>query len=262
MDFGMPTLIELPEIEECAKMCSSLGLQFVELNMNLPQYQLDSMNTDELQRIADKYGIYYTIHLDENLNVCDFNPYVSSAYRRTVVETVGVARALNVPVLNMHMATGVYFTLPDRKVFLFDEYRDIYLKRIKDFRDECEKAIGDEDIIICVENSDGYSDFQIEAIDILLESKNFALTFDIGHNHGIGGADEPVIIQRKDRLKHFHFHDALGRKNHLALGDGEIDLKKYYALAEENECRIVLETKTKDGLSKSVDWLRLNIESK
>lgn len=262
MDFGMPTLIELPTTEECAKMCSSLGLQFVELNMNLPQYQLDSINIDELRRIADKYGIYYTIHLDENLNVCDFNPYVSSAYRKTVVETVGVARALNVPVLNMHMATGVYFTLPDRKVFLFDEYRDIYLKRIKDFRDECEKAIGDEDIIICVENSDGYSDFQIEAIDILLESKNFALTFDIGHSHGIGGADEPIIIQRKDRLRHFHFHDALGQKNHLALGDGEIDLKKYYALAEENECRIVLETKTKDGLSKSVDWLRLNIESK
>lgn len=261
MDYGMPTLIELPTTVECAQMCRALDLQFVELNMNLPQYQPDRMNTDELRRIADEYGIYFTIHLDENLNVCDFNPYVSSAYRKTVIETIGIARSLNVPVLNMHMAKGVYFTLPDKKVFLFDEYRDIYLKRIKDFRDDCENAIGGGDIRICVENSDGYSDFQIEAIDILLESEVFALTFDIGHNYGIGEADEPIIIQRKDRLKHFHFHDGLGRKNHLALGDGEINLQKYYALAKENECRIVLETKTKDGLSSSVSWLRKNLEN-
>lgn len=36
IDIGMPTLIELPEIEDCAALCSKLGLQFVELNMNLP----------------------------------------------------------------------------------------------------------------------------------------------------------------------------------------------------------------------------------
>lgn len=37
IDMGMPTLIELPEIEDCAALCSKLGLQFVELNMNLSE---------------------------------------------------------------------------------------------------------------------------------------------------------------------------------------------------------------------------------
>jgi len=45
---------------------------FVELNMNLPEYQADRLDVAALRRIAEKYGIYYTIHLDENLNPCDF----------------------------------------------------------------------------------------------------------------------------------------------------------------------------------------------
>ena len=80
MSFGMPTLIETSTLEECAKLCVELGLDFIELNMNMPQCQLDKIDVDYFRSIADKYGIYYTIHLDENLNVCDFNSYVAEAY--------------------------------------------------------------------------------------------------------------------------------------------------------------------------------------
>ncbi|MEY8357128.1 hypothetical protein AALB39_27815 [Lachnospiraceae bacterium 54-53] len=41
IDFGMPTLIELAGLEENARPCNSLGLKFIELNMNLPQYQVE-----------------------------------------------------------------------------------------------------------------------------------------------------------------------------------------------------------------------------
>lgn len=260
MDYGMPTLIELPDIEDCAVLCRELGLQFVELNMNLPQYQLDKIDADAFRKIADEYGIYYTIHLDENLNVSDFNPYVAEAYRKTVSETISLAKKLSAPVLNMHLSKGVYFTLPDKRVFLFDEYREQYLKSMTQFRDECENSIGSGDIKICVENCDGYTDFQVEALDLLLESPAFALTFDIGHNHGIGGRDEPIILERSEKLKHMHLHDALGKKNHLPLGDGELDLHKYLSLAKEHSCRAVLETKTVEGLKSSVKWLERNAD--
>jgi hypothetical protein len=36
MLFGMPTLIELYGLEETMELCLELGLDFVELNMNLP----------------------------------------------------------------------------------------------------------------------------------------------------------------------------------------------------------------------------------
>lgn len=74
MDFGMPALIELPALEDCAKLCRELGLQFVELNMNLPQYQTDRIDRDRLRKICEEYGIYFTLHLDENLNPTDLTP--------------------------------------------------------------------------------------------------------------------------------------------------------------------------------------------
>ena len=73
IDLGMPALIELPEPEDCGALCQELGLQFVELNMNLPQYQPDRIDKDRLRKIREEYGIYFTIHLDENLNPADFN---------------------------------------------------------------------------------------------------------------------------------------------------------------------------------------------
>lgn len=256
MSLGMPTLIETNTLADCAKLCAELGLDFIELNMNLPQYQLNKINADYFRSIADKYGIYYTIHLDENLNISDFNPYVADAYKKTVADTIKIAKQLDIKVLNMHMAKGVYFTLPDRKVLLFSEYKEQYLKSIVDFRNMCENAIGENDIKICIENCDGYEKFQKEAIKLLLESKVFALTFDVGHNHGIGGTDEGFIMKHKDRLRHIHLHDAKGRKNHLALGTGEMDIEKYLSLAKEQNCRVVLETKTIEGLKQSVEWLK------
>lgn len=255
-NYGMPTLIETSTLEDCAKLCAELGLDFIELNMNMPQYQLDKIDVEYFKCVADKYDIYYTIHLDENLNINDFNPYVAEAYTKTVADTIEIAKQLGVRVVNMHMARGVYFTLPDRKVYLFSKYKEQYLKSITALRNMCENSIGDADIKICIENCDGYEDFQKEAVELLLESNVFALTFDVGHNHGIGGTDEEFIMKLKDRLHHIHLHDAKGKKNHLALGTGEMDIEKYINLANKHNCRVVLETKTIDGLKKSVKWLK------
>jgi hypothetical protein len=54
------------------------------------------------------------------MNVADFNPDVAAAYRNSVIQTIELAKKLEIPVLNMHMIYGVYFTLPHKKVFLFE----------------------------------------------------------------------------------------------------------------------------------------------
>lgn len=258
IQFGMPTLIETETIDKCASIYNTLGLDFIELNMNLPQYQVGTIDVEHLKLLADKYKLFYSIHLDENTNVCDFNPKVADAYIQTITEVISIAKTLEIQILNMHLPHGVYFTLPERKVYLFDEYKNNYLKNILNFRNICDSAIGDSPIKICIENCDGFTDFQKEAIEILLSSDVFGLTFDIGHNHGINGIDEPFILAHKDRICHMHMHDALGKKNHLALGDGELDISQYLSLAEACDCSIVLETKTINGLSKSAAYIYNN----
>ncbi len=95
MVFGMPTLIEIPEIEDTLKLCRDLSLSFVELNMNLPQYQTHSLEDNEeyLNELREKYQLYYTIHLDENLNIADFNNDVRQAYILTVMKTIDIAKS-------------------------------------------------------------------------------------------------------------------------------------------------------------------------
>jgi hypothetical protein len=54
-----------------------LGLAFVELNMNLPEYQADKLDVIKFREIADEYDIYFTIHLDGKNNDEAFNiPFV------------------------------------------------------------------------------------------------------------------------------------------------------------------------------------------
>lgn len=260
MDFGIPTLIELNSLEECAMLCKELGLQFIELNMNLPEYQLNKIDVPKFKEIADKHGIYYTLHLDENLNVCDFNTDVAEAYNDTVYGAIGIAKQLGIPILNMHMAEGVYFTLPDKKVYLFEKCKDLYMHTLSEFRKLITGTIGDDDITICIENSGIYQDFRKEGIELLLENNKFALTLDTGHNHVRNNVNEPFIMQHKDRLIHMHIHDATKTSDHLPLGAGEIDLKKYFCLAKKNNCRVVLETKTVDGLKQSVEWVKESLK--
>lgn len=250
-------MIETGSVESCSRLCRELGLGFVELNLNFPQFLLHKLDANALRREAEEKGIGYTIHLDDEMSIADFNPYVAEGYRRTVVEAVELAKQIGAKKLNMHMSRGAKYTLPDRVIYFFEAYKDDYLNNIRLFRDACEKAVGDSGILICVENTAGFLPFQREAVDLLLESPVFGLTFDIGHNYCAGNADEAWILERSHRLHHFHIHDAKdGTKDHRELGTGELDIPRYLALAEKLNCTVVLETKTAASLADSARWVK------
>lgn len=269
LQLGMPTLVENRTLEENTALCGRLGLRFIELNMNFPEYQVDSLErTDRLVRLAEAAGVYYTVHLDENLDIADFNRLVSGAYLETVRRSIAAAGRLlplrerfgdrSQPLtLNMHMNHGVHITLPDRKVQMYERDFEAYMQSFAVFRARCEEWIGDSDIMIVVENTDGFRPYERAAIDRLLESPRFGLTWDIGHSWATGEQDVPFIMDRQAHLRHFHIHDATARpaRNHLALGDGEIDLAARLRLARRRNARCVLETKTIEALEASVRWL-------
>ena len=270
LQFGMPTLVENRTLEDNAALCRRLGLDFIELNMNFPEYQTERLEqTEELKRVAERFGIYYTIHLDENLNIADFNRLVSEAYLETVRRSINAARELTELrdrfgdsgqplILNMHMNPGIYITLPDRKVQMYERDFETYIRSFGRFRTLCEDWIGDSNVMIAVENTDGFREYEKKAVDYLLESPKFGLTWDTGHSKATGEKDVPFITERQDRLVHFHIHDGTETppRNHLALGDGEIDLPRRLELAGKRNARCVLETKTIEALERSVSWLR------
>ena len=267
MHLGMPTLIENKTIEDNVGLCSRLGLNFIELNMNFPEYQIDRLeDADRFIRIAENKEIYYTIHLDENLDAADFNPLVAEAYLETVRRTINAAKKFlcllkedDLPlVINMHMNHGIHITLPDQKVQMYQRDYDTYIKSFEVFRTKCEEWIDDSDIRIAIENTDGFRDYEKNAIGLLLESPVFGLTWDIGHSKAAKEIDVPFILGHKEKLIHFHIHDGTEDppRNHLALGDGDIDLENRLLTAKAQNARCVLETKSISALEKSVEYLR------
>lgn len=257
ISFGMPTLVELPDVESCAALCRELGLSFVEINMSFPQYQPEMLDERKLRDIMERYGVYFTVHADESTDPCNVNERIAEVYTETMEYTVALAKKLGIPTVNLHLLRGVFVTLPSRRTFIYAENEEFYLNKLHVFRDRMEKAIGDSGVKLCIENTDGFDlPFLAHGVDMLLESPVFGLTYDIGHDHAIGGADREFILDRSERLCHMHMHDGAGQKVHLALGDGEMDIARYRRLAEDCDCRVVLETKTVDALRKSVRYLR------
>lgn len=254
--FGMPILIEAPGLKESMVLCKELGLRFIEISMNLPLYQTDRIPVDAYKEMLTQNNIFLTIHLPENLHICDYNQTVASAYLDTVVDAIVLAKRLSVPLINMHLSDGILYTLPEGKIHLFEQYQDNYLEKLLLFRKRCEEAVGGADITICIENCGPFLNFQKAGIQLLLESSVFGLTYDIGHDYTANNANEAFILEYGSRLKHMHIHDATRTQNHMVLGAGEIDITDKLSIAQRHHCRCVLETKTSAALRQSVEYLK------
>ena len=279
LHFGMPTLIELNSLKENVELCKKLKLNFIELNMNIPLFSvlgIEDENNFELKKIIEElnfyqkeFGIYFTIHLDENFNFADSNIYIKNAYLKTLKAVIKNSKKINCPIINMHLNKGIYFTLPTEKVFLFEKYKEEFNNSLEEFIKFCNCEISDSNIFISIENTDGWTDFEKKSIEKILMNKNFSLTFDIGHSQAIGNIDQDFILKNKSKLKHFHIHDATlpnaatkhFGKNHLQLGTGNINLKEKIYLAKETNSRCVIETKTVESLVESIKWITKSLDT-
>lgn len=260
MKYGMPTLVECEDLEHCARVASQFSFDFIEINMSFPQYQPTRLSIDKAMSIAKKYGVFYTIHADEMLNPFDFNPVVRNAYWEVMRETIAFAKALSVPVINMHLQKGVYVTLSDRVILLTDVYSNQYIEMVKEFIAMCEQEIGDSPLTVAIENIDSnvFTKSQLEAMPLFMNSKAFALTFDTGHDICLDGKDKHVFEKYPKKLIHMHLHDCSSDKHpHLALGSGILDVAGSIAKLSENGTCLV-EVKTIAGLEESVKFLKKN----
>lgn len=254
VEVGMPTLIELPDLYANVKLAKDLELDFVEINMNMPDFQAQNIDVSNALKLMDE-GIYFTFHLDENFNAFDFNAKVREAYLDTLIETINLAKSINSPVINLHMPEGVHFKLPGEKIYLFEKFNSHFIRAVAEMRNACEKAIDGSEVSICIENTGGFMEYMQEGIESLLKSQCFNLTFDIGHNHCANHADDLFYEKHAKRIRHMHIHDANPQTCHLIFGEGELDIHKYFSFASDNDCRVVIETKSIAGLKKSIEFL-------
>ncbi len=257
LKYGMPQLLELQGIEENVKLCSDLGLDFVELNLNLPNCQPDIFNVQYLNLLQTTYNVGFTLHLPEDLDIGHFNRHIREANLKIIEESIGVADRLGIKVLNLHLNKGVHFTLPDKKVELYESYKSVYLENVRASKEAIEEYLEGTSVLIAIENTGllnrGYIQ---EAMEILLENERFILTWDIGHDYLYKQVDTSFVLNHLERVKHVHLHDAKLNNDHLQLNLGEVNWKEKLKLVKANAPTVVIEVKTKEALIKSVTELK------
>lgn len=256
MKFGMPSLIEYRTVEEHARFCAENGLSFFELNLAFPWFQSDKINPDDLLIYKEKYSIGYTIHFHDEINPFDFSPELRRGALENVSYVLELAKTIGAMKVNMHMMRGTYSAVNGVKMFAYGLCEQEYLDHVREFINLCDKILDGTDTLFCIENTNGFKDFQKHAIELMLKDKNFALTFDIGHNFKATEDDESFIMSHKDRLKHIHLHDVTEKSNHVALGTGILDVQKYMDLIKKTDASVVVEVKESKSLVESIGFLR------
>jgi len=256
MKFGMPALVECKDVYECIEVAKKNGLDFVEINMSFPQYLPEAIDAEKLKAAIKESGVFLTIHADEQLNPFDFNPIVSKCYFEVMRSAIRFALKFDIPVINMHLLKGVYVTLPGKVILLTDVYSEEYFTRVREFISMCEEEIGDKNLKISIENvdSNAFTESQLKALPLFMKSSVFGLTLDTGHEMCLNNADTHVFSEYPEKLIHMHLHDCDGKKPHLALGDGIIDIEKKISDFKGETC--LVEVKTVAGLETSSKYLR------
>lgn len=254
--FGLPFLLETKTIDEAIRRAVEYGLDYVELNTNFPQCLVDRMDAEALKRAAAKHNIFYTLHLDDYLNFFDFNPLLREAAFQTVADSIAFAHSVGIEKLNLHFPRGNVVTLPSGIHSIFEQFGDEFNVYLREFAERCSDVIGDKKITLCIENTGGWLDYELAAIEFLLQDEVFALTLDTGHDHLTRNSDLAFIKQHLSHLKHMHLHDCVGGADHRALGTGEIPLHDRLDLAIQAGATVTVEVKTLEALKSSVDWLR------
>lgn len=253
----MPTLIEHNSIDKDINLAKELSLDFIEINMNLPWHCPAKLSSSKLLDYTDSTGIFFTMHLPEELDFATNHTPIRKGYLKTCIDMLNWASKANIKKATMHLNPGIYFSLPNEKVFVYEvEYEESFIRFDNSFATLYKKA-EELGITICIENTGSFvMPHTNKWLIYLLDNYNIGLTYDLGHDGTQGHNQLFVFKDYWDRVKHLHIHDYTNMSNHLPIGTGDADMNFIIELMSDINRQAVLEVKTKQALIESVKYIR------
>jgi sugar phosphate isomerase/epimerase len=77
---GIPTLLEIPSIEETIELCRGLGIFIIEVNMTRPEFLPKSLSSQKMLDLGATHGIEFTLHLPEEMDLGTFHDTIRDAW--------------------------------------------------------------------------------------------------------------------------------------------------------------------------------------
>ncbi|MDF2670084.1 MAG: endonuclease [Paenibacillus sp.] len=257
MKLGMPALVEYRSIVENVELCHKLGLDFVELNMNLPQCLPETLSYQQINAHKERYSVDFTIHLPEEMDLSSFHPPIRKGHIERCKQAMEWAHLSGIRVLNMHLNKGIYFTMPDSKVWINEQYESEFVELLYESYLELYKLAKSYEVMLCIENTGNFHiPFVRRALDALSEFDNFYLTWDVGHDAKADFVEESVFTHYQASIRHMHLHDYNGQSDHQPLYSGIVPINERLNIAMKDQLSVVIEVKTSEALAESVSALK------
>ncbi len=254
---GIPTLIEIPDFNRTVDLATKLKVDFVELNMNMPEFCPESLSPAMIRKVSKEKGIDFTIHMPDDTDLASFHDCIREGHVKRFGETARWAAEAGAKVINLHLSPGIYFTLPDRKVWIYENYYDKFIANLREAYSKVIDYAAEYGIMVCTENVNNFHfPFISKAIDDLCELDRFYLTWDIGHDAKTDFQEQKVLLRHQARIKHMHLHDYNGRSDHQIPLTGDLDIKGMLRFARKHHCSVLIETKTAESVTQSVKVVR------
>lgn len=245
----MPILVEFHSLSENIDLCKKLNLDFIELNLDIPYCFIDRLDTNSLKNNN------FTIHLSEKFDVGELNNSLRNFYLNEIEKIISFGIKYNIFKYNLHLDPGIHFSLPDKKIFIYEEYIDDYLRAYEDSCNILSKIANKYNATILFENVKVES-YTLKVIDIIAKYDNLFFTLDLGHNIRYGNLAKEKFMQYSDKIKHIHLHDFNGSKDHQELFTGLLNVKEELNFCKQHNLDVLIEVKRKEELINSVNKLR------
>lgn len=257
MKIGMPSLIEFNNLEQNINLCKQLDFDFIELNMNFPYNMINVLKYDKLKVIAKENNIEFTMHMPDNADIGSLYDDIRDGYVNLFLKTLKWCKQSNVRLINMHIPSGAYMTLPDRKIYIYDKYADLYINNFLESLSIISDVAVNCDTLVCIENSSNFDlKYVKEIIYHALKLDNIRLTWDTGHDYINKFEDQKLLLLHKEKICHMHLHDANKTSDHRVLYDGDLDIEELFKFAQINDISTLIEVKTAQALKQSAEAVK------
>lgn len=245
----MPILVEFHSLSENIDLCKKLDLDFIELNLDIPYCFIDRLDTNSLKNNN------FTIHLSEKFDVGELNNSLRNFYLSEIEKIISFGIKYNIFKYNLHLDPGIHFSLPNKKIFIYEEYIDDYLRAYEDSCNILSKLANKYNATILFENVKVES-YTLKVIDIIAKYDNLFFTLDLGHNIRYGNLAKEKFMEYSNKIKHIHLHDFNGSKDHQELFTGILNVKDELDFCKQHNLDVLIEVKRKEELINSVNKLR------
>jgi sugar phosphate isomerase/epimerase len=253
MILGMPALVEYTSLSQLVELGMKLNLNFIELNMNLPYNFIQNLPPRELKKISRDTNIKFTMHMPDDADLGSFYESVRTGYIQLFSDTLDWAKEAGVKLLNMHILEGAKMTMPDKKIYVYEQYSEEFTDNFIDSIKILSAKAQNNNLVLAIENSRNFGKSYIQdTLDQALTYPKIKLTWDTGHDAVSNFKDQKYLMDNREHIAHMHLHDAKGSHDHQALFDGELNIKRLIKFAQSMNIRVLIEVKTEEALIKSI----------